>query len=176
MNRAFPIPGPVAALASSRPGRLRGAELSIVSILDGEIGDPITWMDEPKGSMVDHAAASEAPLFEAVAEDIGAHLPTGVVLVHRPDSALALLRRALPWWRPALAVDTLSLAECTQTSADRHHVIGNILAVPSAEAGLRATAERAVATAHLVLRLLATPESICLNWGREQAEYAHRFQ
>ncbi len=163
MNCAFPIQGPIAALASSMPGQQRGAELSIVSILDGEIGDPVTWIDEPESGVADHASAREAPLFEAVAEDIGAHLPTGAVLLHRPDSALALLERVLPTWRPALVVDMLSLAEHAQRSAGRRHGIGHVMAGPSAEVGLGATAERAVATARLLLRLLDTAKNDHFN-------------
>lgn len=176
MNCAFPIPGPIAALASSRPGQQRGAELSIVSILDGEIGDPVTWVDESDGgSGLGRAPAHEAELFEAVAADIGAHLPTGAVLVHRPDSALALLRRVLPGWRPALVVDTLSLAEYAQISAGRHHDAGRDAAGLNVEVGLASTAGRAVATARLLLRLVGPLGDNLFDWGLELAECSNRF-
>lgn len=175
MNCAFPIPGSIAALASSRPSGLHRAELSIVSILDGEIGDPVTWIDEPEGGPADRTSAHETPLFEAVAEDIGAHLPTGVILVHRPDFVFALLRRILHRWRPALMVDAQSLAEYAQTSADSCHGTGHVAANPSAEVGLGTTAERAVATARLLLRLVGAPGDDRFNCGLELAKCSHHF-
>lgn len=154
MNCAFPIPSPIAALALSRPGRLSGAELSIVSILDGEIGDPVTWTDEPDGgSQAGRTSALETEPFKAVVDDIGAHLPTGTVLVHRPDSELALLRRILPGWRPTLVVDTFLLAADT-----------------NAEVSLGAATGQAVATAQLWLRLVGAPGNMVASIGREQAE------
>jgi hypothetical protein len=175
MNCAFPITGSIAALASSRPGGPRSAELSIVSILDGEIGNPITWIDEPEGAPADHASRREMPLFEAVAEDIGAHLPTGVILVHRPDFVFTLLRRVLPRWRPTLMVDVQSLAQYAQPSADSRHGAGRVTANPSAEVGLGTTAERAVATARLLLRFAVAPEDDRINCGLELAECPHHF-
>lgn len=159
MNCAFPIPGSITALASSTPGELRRAELSIVSILDGEIGDPVTWIDEPEGGMADLPSVREARAFEAVAEDIGAHLPVGAVLVHRPDSALTLLQQVLPAWRPTLVVDMLGLAEYPQMSANRRHGTRDVTAAPEVEVGHGATAERAVAIARLLVRFLGPPEN-----------------
>lgn len=160
MNCAFPIPSPIAALALSRPGRLNTAELSIVSIHAGEIGDPVTWIDEPNGeSQADRTSGFETWLFQAVIDDIGAHLPTGTVIIHRPGSVLALLRRILSGWRPALLVDTCQLAADT-----------------NAEVALGATAGQAVATAQSWLRLAGTPgQHGRFNWGLEQAEYALHF-
>lgn len=131
MNCEFLISDSIAALASSRANRLRAAELSIVSILNGEIGDPVTWIDKPDSGRPDRAPARAARPFQAVAEDIGAHLPIGAVFVHRPDSALALLARIQPKWRPALVVDALSLAEyargvCGLLARHRPHRSGTV--------------------------------------------------
>jgi len=176
MNCAFPIPGPIAALASSELGRARGAELSIVSILDGEIGDPVTWVDEPDGvGGAGGASARGAAPFRAVADDIGAHLPTGTVLVHRPDSTLALLRRIFPGWRPAVVLNTLPLTEHATMAADRRQDTFSLAARPNAETGLGATAERAVATARLLLCLIDKLESGRFNSGLDQEEYANHF-
>lgn len=163
MNCAFPITGSIAALASSRPGGLHTAELSIVSILDGEIGDPVTWIDEPEGGLADRTSAHETPLFEAVAEDIGAHLPTGVILIHRPDSALVLLQRVLPVSRPALVVDILGLAEYAQMSANSRHGTRHVADALEAEVGHGATAVRAVAIARLLVCFLGSPEGVRIN-------------
>lgn len=161
MNCTFPIPGPIAALASSRPGRLRGAELSIVSIFDGEMGDPVTWIARLEGdSPLDRAPALTAEPFQAVVDDIGAHVPTGTILVHGTDPVLTLLRRILPGWRPALEVDTLRLAEYAKVSTQHYGDTSQFAADPNAEVGLSAAAGRAVATARLSLRLLGQTDLI----------------
>lgn len=176
MNCAFPIPGPIAALASSGPDRLRGAELSIVSIFDGEIGDPVTWIDEPGGvGGAGHVSTLEADVFRAVADDIGAHLPTGAVLVDRSASTLALLRQIFPWWRPAIVVDSLSITEHAQALVDRHQDTISPAAAPNTEAGLATTADRAVATARLLLRLIDTLKSGHPDCGLEQEEQPQHF-
>jgi hypothetical protein len=173
MNCASPVPSPIAALASSRPGRLPGVELSIVSILDGEIGDPVTWIDEPDGvSWLDRAPALKAEPFQAVVDDIGAHLPTGTVFVHGTGPVFALLRPILPGWRPALVVDTLSLAEYAKVSTQRYGGTSQLAADPNAADGLGATAGRAVATAQLSLRLIGQNRPHC---ALEQEEYTRRF-
>ncbi len=173
MNCAFPIPSPIAALASSHPARVRSAELSIVSIFDGEIGDPVTWIDEPDGgSWLDRVPAPKVEPFQAVVDDIGAHLPTGTVVVHGTDPVVALLRRILPGWRPALVVDTLTLAEYAQASTQHYGDTSQFAADPYAAVGLGATAGRAVATARLSLRLIGQNRPHC---ALEQEEYTRRF-
>jgi hypothetical protein len=173
MNCAFPIPSPIAALASSRPGGLRCVELSIVSILDGEIGDPVTWIDEPdEGSWLDCASALKAEPFQAVVDDIGAHLPTGTVLVHGADPVFALLRRILSSWRPTLVVDTLRLAEHAQVSTQRYGDTSQFAAGPNTAVSHGSTAGRAVATAQVSLRLIGQSRPHC---DLEQEEYAHHL-
>lgn len=159
MNRALPISGPITALAVSRPAQTRGPELSVVSILNGDIGDPVTWIDAPDSGQADRASAHRAKPFEAVAADIDAHLPTGAVVIHRPDPALALLRQVLPGWRPALVVDLLDPAEYARRAAALCRGTGYVTDDPSIGAGT--TAERAVTTARLLLRLLDSAGGGC---------------
>lgn len=157
MNWEFPIHAPITVLASSSPDHRRGAELSIVSMLHGQIGDPVTWIDQPDDGRAGCASTHGAGLFKAVAEDIGAHLPTGFVVIHRPDPALALLRQVLPPWRPALVVDALDLiARIPRASGDLQGIRYG-MADPTFEVGLGTTAERARAVARLLLHLLGTP-------------------
>jgi len=159
MNWEFPIHAPITALASSSPDHRRGAELSIVSVLNGEIGDPVTWIDEPDDGRADCASTHGAGLFKAVAEDIGAHLPMGFVVIRRPDPALALLRQVLPPWRPALVVDALDLVAPTPRTAGHVQGVRYGMTDPTAEVALGTTADRAVAVARLLLDLLGLTTS-----------------
>ncbi|NUQ99455.1 MAG: hypothetical protein HOY79_23835 [Streptomyces sp.] len=145
MDQALAIPWPAAALAVSRFGATAATELSVVSLLDGVVGDPVTWLDQPGPADQDgRGSAHRARNFRSVAEDIRAHLPDGAVVVHGANSSLMLIRRMLPLWRPEMVLDTLSLARrAGLPNCDDPAIVG----------GTCGAAARALATAHLLLRL-----------------------
>ena len=72
-------------------------------------------------------------------------------------------------------VDTLSLTEYAQMPTNRHQGTFSLAANPSTEAGLGATADRAVATARLLLRLIGTLKSGHFNYDLEQEEHTQHF-
>ncbi|GAA2046341.1 hypothetical protein GCM10009839_58300 [Catenulispora yoronensis] len=151
MDHAFAIPWPTAALATSSGDAAFAAELSVVSLLDGVIGDPVTWIDQPGPSAGDgRGPTRRAREFRSVAEDIRAHLPDGAVVVHGAGSNLALIRRILPLWQPAMVLDTLSLAKrAGLTPSWGPCTLDN----PDPNSGSCGAAGRALATARLLLRL-----------------------
>lgn len=151
MDHAFAITWPAAALATSSGGAAVTTELAVVSLLDGVIGDPVTWVDQPRsGDRGERGSAYRARDFRSVAEDIRAHLPDGAVVVHGVGSNLALVRRILPLWRPAMVLDTLSLARRAGLASNCG--LG-LLDDPAPDAGACGAADRASATARLLLRL-----------------------
>jgi hypothetical protein len=98
--------GPIVALAAAtgfdRAGR--GAELSIVTILDGAVGDPVTWADE--SYRLHRSRRGPGPeAFSDVVDDITAHLGAGPVVVYGARQNFALLDGLLPRWRPSTVID-----------------------------------------------------------------------
>lgn len=138
MNHTIAIPEAAVALAAHRQAA-GSIELSVVSILGGRIGDPVTWAGQ---GMSDGRAGA----FAAVAEDIRAHLGDGILAIHGHRGALSLIDAILPGWRPATLVDTRTLARL----AVRHRSAWPQLASVRAELG-RGAAARARATARLLV-------------------------
>jgi hypothetical protein len=138
MDRVFAMPDAVVALAAHRQ-RGGDAELSLVCILDGRIGDPVTWAGQTASDI------RIAP-FATVADDIRAHLGDGVLAVHGHRGAVALIGAILPGWRPATLLDTRSLARL----AIRHRDARSELASLRIEMA-RGAAARACATARLLV-------------------------
>ena len=167
MDHAFAIPWPAAALATSSGDAAAATELSVVSLLDGVVGDPVTWIHQPGSPFRDgHGSAHRAREFRSVAEDIRAHLPDGAVIVHGAGSNLALIRRILPLWRPAMVLDTLSLAR--QAGLAPSCGLGT-LDDPDPNSGSCGAAGRALATARLMLRLT----DVLPGLGFTQARLSH---
>jgi hypothetical protein len=156
MECALTLSGPVAALASSGIYGVGAVELAIVSLLDGEIGDPVTWLGQSSTSDVNEFGRLYRPgEFSSVAEDIRAHLPDGAIVVHGADSALKLICRILPSWRPTMVLDTWSLAR--QAGLPTTFDLGFPL-LPTADgadtsARTASASGRAVATARMLLRV-----------------------
>ncbi|HTJ67909.1 MAG TPA: hypothetical protein VL551_10300 [Actinospica sp.] len=136
MDHVITMPDTAVALAVRRQGAGQ-TELSLVSILDGQIGDPVTWAGRI-------ALDSQAAPFAAVADDIRAHLGDGVLAIHGRRGALPLIRAILPGWRPATLVDTRSLARLVRCQSGPDFTPLRI------ELG-RGAAARARATARLLI-------------------------
>jgi hypothetical protein len=156
MDCAFPLSGPVAALASSGLCGVGAVELAIVSLLDGEIGDPVTWLDQPRTSVVSGLDRPHRPReFSSVAEDIRAHLPDGAIVVHGADSTLKLICRILPSWRPMMVLDTLSLARQAGLPTTFDPDCPLLPTGDSTDTSARPTSAsgRALATARMLLRV-----------------------
>lgn len=152
----LPAVGSVVALnaPAGHGRRRRHDELSIVTVFDGEIGDPVIWADElcrPRGA---HHAPGAA-IFAGVADDIHAHLGNGPVVVHNAVEVMGLLGRVLPHWRPTLVLDMrLLFPQFASASARRRAFIGPQLErslAPSLRRG--GSADRALAIAHQFVRM-----------------------
>jgi len=167
MDHAFAILWPAAALAASSGDAAAATELSVVSLLDGVVGDPVTWIGQPGTSVRNGDGSAHRPQeFRSVAEDIRAHLPDGAGVVHGAGSNLPLIWRILPLWRPAMVVDTLSLAR----QAGLAWGIGLCTPeVPDPNSGSCDAAGRALATARLLLRLTDTLPG--LNFAEAQISH-----
>jgi hypothetical protein len=138
MDHVIAMPDAAVALAAHRQtGGI--TELSLVGILDGRIGDPVTWVGQTVSGI-------RAAPFAAVADDIRAHLGDGVLAIHGRRGALALIGAILPGWRPATLLDTRSLARL----ATRHRDGRSELASVRIEFA-RGAAARARATARLLV-------------------------
>ena len=98
MYNPIALPGNIVALAARGGPDGAGAEVSLICVHDGRIGDPVTWAGQ--------AGAESRAAFAAVADDIRAHLGDGVVAVHGTGAALALITAILPGWRPTAVLDT----------------------------------------------------------------------
>lgn len=157
-NGGFSLLGPIVALAVLNRGRDRGAELSIVSVYDGEIGDPVTWVDQPAPAPTRGCRAKEGVrAFSAVANDIRAHLSDDAVAIHGAPTVLELVRQILPGWRPKTVIDTLSLAQQVPLPANDLDIVR-----PRTErgtdpsSGVSSPSSRALATARLLVHIAST--------------------
>lgn len=152
----LPAAGSVVAMnAQAGHGRHRHHdELSIVTVFDGKIGDPVTWAEEWRTSR----GASHAPraaILARVADDIHAHLGNGPVVVHNAVEVLGLLGRVLPHWRPTLVLDMrLLYPESEAASARQPTYIGPQLERSLAPSLRRdGSADQALAIAHQFVRM-----------------------
>jgi hypothetical protein len=122
------------------------AELSVVTIFGGEIGDPVTWADE--------SCAPGDAAFGAVADDIRAHLGSGPVIMYNAHRVLGQLSRIFPHWHPDAVFDMQLLSR--QFAATVDHGPAPLNPRPAhrpAPSQRTATASRALATAHHFLRV-----------------------
>lgn len=154
--------GSVVALAMTT-GRRRtghGAELSIVTVCDGRIGDPVTWHDEPSPTLRRPRTA-----FAAVADDICAHLGNGPVVVHDFHKVAGRLDQLLPTWPPILVLNLRFPSGPFPTSAARGVVrLGSRRKFHVGRLSLRSSsASRALATAQLFMQItnIRTPGADC---------------
>lgn len=94
-------------------------ELAVVPIIGGVIGEPMSWLVRPAGSImwqatrvhgITNADVAGLPNVGAVAADIRAHLDGAVLVAHNAPVDLGVLARELPGWQPEAVIDTLRLA------------------------------------------------------------------
>ena len=94
-------------------------ELGLVSIVDGEVGAPTSWLVKPVMPITPMARrihgirnedVAEAPLFADIRNDVLAHLGDGMVIAHNAHVDLGVLERELRGWQRPGVFDTLKLA------------------------------------------------------------------
>lgn len=94
-------------------------ELAVVPIVDGVIGEPVTWLFEPEQPITPmarriHGISNDmvmgAPVFASLAADVHACLDDAVIVAHNAGVDLGVLKRKLPGFKPDNVLDTLRLA------------------------------------------------------------------
>lgn len=144
-------------------------ELAVVPIVDGRVGEPVTWLVRPgvpiswqatkvHGITNDDVAGLQP--FSAVEDEVRAHLSRDVLVAHNAHVDLDVLSRELPGWQPAAVIDTLKLSRRLHPERPSHK-LGVLVDAYDLAAGLPDTmsAHRAdydaLVTARLLLRLAA---------------------
>lgn len=98
-------------------------ELSIVPILDKQIGQPCSWLIQPKRPVTERATLIHgisngdlvrSPCTEDVASEIRKALGESVVVGHNVRVDTQLIRNQFGDWSPAAILDTLRLAKYVQ--------------------------------------------------------------
>lgn len=161
----LPIPWHVVTLAALEADGPRPAELSIVpvvSVFDGEIGDPITWTDEVAVNAQSRPGRGSGQVFQAVAEDIRDHLAHGTVAIHGAPEILELIGRILPGWRPASVIDILDQNLRAHREMEAGMPPTAIRAEDTRPRTALASADLALATARLLVHLVggAAPRAV----------------
>lgn len=94
-------------------------ELAVVPIVDGVIGEPVTWLFQPEQAITTmarriHGISNDmvmgAPVFASLAADVRARLDGAVIVAHNAAVDLGVLKRKLPGFAPDDVLDTLRLA------------------------------------------------------------------
>lgn len=144
-------------------------ELAVVPIVDGRVGEPVTWLVKPEvpiswqatkvHGITNDDVAGLRP-FSAVEDEVRAHLSRDVLVAHNAHVDLDVLSRELPGWQPAAVIDTLKLSRRLHPERPSHK-LGVLVDAYDLAAGLPDTmsAHRAdydaLVTARLLLRLAA---------------------
>jgi DNA polymerase III epsilon subunit-like protein len=94
-------------------------ELAAVPVVDGVIGEPVSWLVKPE-SPIKHFATrihgltnkdvADCPPFEAVKVDVLMALSHPAIVAHNAHVDLDVLQRKLTGWEPPEVFDTLKLA------------------------------------------------------------------
>ena len=142
-------------------------ELAIVAIVDGQVGEPVTWLVKPQDpitwqatkvhGITNEQVADLQPL-SAVEADIRARLGQDVLVAHNAHVDLDVLTRHLPGWAPDGVIDTLKLSRRLHPQRPSHK-LGALVDAYDLAAGLpqSMSAHRAdydaLVTARLLLRL-----------------------
>lgn len=101
----------------ARPPEL--VELGVVAVSGGVIGPVRSWLVRPSAPItwqaraihgISDADVAGAPVFDDIAGEVSDVLGDAIPVGHNVGVDLGVMRRALPGWRPAAAVDTLRLA------------------------------------------------------------------
>lgn len=94
-------------------------ELAAVPVVDGIIGEPVSWLVKPE-SPIKHFATrihgltnkdvADCPSFEAITGNVLAALDADALVAHNAHVDLGVLSRKLPGWESPEVFDTLKLA------------------------------------------------------------------
>jgi exodeoxyribonuclease X len=148
-------------------------ELAAVRITDGVIGDPVSWLVKPEALITHFArkihgitndAVADAPVFEAIRDDVLAALDTDALVAHNAHVDVAVLARKLGDWACPEVFDTLKLARRLLPDVGSYQ-LGNLVEVFTLADGLpdglsphRARYDALVA-ARLFVRLATLPNA-----------------
>jgi exodeoxyribonuclease X len=159
-------------------------ELAVVPIISGTIGEPTTWLVKPPRPITYFAAhihgittadVADAPSFEAVADEVRAHLDVPALIAHNAHVDVGVLMRHLPKWDAPEVFDTLKLARRLLPNQPGYKLGMLVKALNLAEGlpdGLvphRASYDVLV-TARLFVRLATTTEGHPLTLGALRGE------
>lgn len=95
-------------------------ELAVVPIVDGEVGEPASWLVQPERPIKYFATrihgitsqdVAEAPGFETIADEVRANLDVPALIAHNAHVDIGVLKHELPGWQPPEVFDTLKLAK-----------------------------------------------------------------
>jgi exodeoxyribonuclease X len=95
-------------------------ELAVVPIIDGTIGQPVSWLVKPDRPIKYFATrihgftnqdVADAPSFTAIADEVRAALDVPALVAHNAHVDVGVLTRHLPGWEAPEIFDTLKLAK-----------------------------------------------------------------
>lgn len=141
-------------------------ELAAVPVVDGVIGEPVSWLVKPE-SPIKHFATrihgltnkdvANCPSFEAITGNVLAALDADALVAHNAHVDLGVLERKLPDWESPEVFDTLKLARRLVPGLDSYR-LGKLVETYSLAEGLpddlnphRATYDALVAARLFVL-------------------------
>ena len=106
-------------------------ELAAVPVVDGKIGEPVSWLVRPDSpikhfatrihGMTNHDVA-DCPPFEAVQADVLTALSHPAIVAHNAHVDMDVLQRELPGWEPPEVFDTLKLARRLAPGMDSYRL------------------------------------------------------
>jgi DNA polymerase III epsilon subunit-like protein len=140
-------------------------ELAVVSIVDGEIGNPDVWLikpDTPITTMAQriHGISNEmvatAPAFLEVEKKVRDTLAGFVFVAHNAGVDLGVLQRKMPDFQPAEVLDTLKLARRLLPDQANHRLTSlvNVLGLAENLSAADLVPHRAAYDALMAARLL----------------------
>lgn len=153
----------------ARPPAL--VELAAVPILEGVIGNPISWLVRPRTPItwqarrihgITNETVADRPRLDDVRDEVLGHLHDAVIVGHNVRIDLDVLTRELSGWQPTGVLDTLRIARKLLPDLGSHK-LGALAQHLDLSAGLSAdlvphrASYDAMVTARLLVRL-ATAE------------------
>ncbi|MYX25817.1 3'-5' exonuclease [Streptomyces sp. SID8381] len=110
-------------------------ELAAVPVVDGVIGEPVSWLVRPE-SPIKHFATrihgltnndvADRPTFEAVKLDVLMALSHPAIVAHNAHVDVDVLQRKMTGWEPPEVFDTLKLARRLVPGMDSYR-LGNLV-------------------------------------------------
>jgi DNA polymerase III epsilon subunit-like protein len=152
-------------------------ELAITPIIDGIVGEPVSWLMRPDEPIkyfatrihgLTNTDVADAPPFESVKDEVLHALDGRAVVAHNAHVDVEVLRRKLGDWRCPEVFDTLKLARRLLPRQDGYRLGALVESFKLAEhlpdglAPHRATYD-ALVTARLFVRLAAPPDTRALS-------------